>query len=68
MYIVSIETISFSYEGDAILNNTQCIIKAKQKDVFSKVEVIVEDFNDERQRFGREFDDIFEFFEWLKSK
>jgi hypothetical protein len=68
MYIVNVETVSFSYKGDAIFNNTQCIIKAKQKGVFSKVEVVVEDSKDERQRFGREFDNVFEFFEWLKNK
>ena len=65
---MSIDTVSFSYEGDAILSNTQCIIKAKQRDIYSKVEVIIEDVNDTRNRFGREFEDVFEFFEWLKSK
>lgn len=65
---MSVDTVSFSYEGEAIFDNTQYVIKARQKDVFSRVEVVVEDSNDIRQRFGREFDDIFEFFEWLKSK
>jgi len=65
---VSVETVSFSYEGDGIFNNTQYVIKARQKDVLSKVEVVVEDYNDIRERFGREFDNVFEFFEWLESK
>ncbi|HYE84265.1 MAG TPA: hypothetical protein VEG39_19135 [Clostridia bacterium] len=65
---MGVETVSFSYEGDGVFNNTQYVIKARQKDLFSKVEVVVEDFNDTRQRFGREFDNIFEFFEWLKNR
>ncbi|KUO77426.1 MAG: hypothetical protein APF77_12880 [Clostridia bacterium BRH_c25] len=65
---MSVETVSFSYEGDGIFNNTQYVIKARQKDVLSKVEVVVEDYNDIRERFGREFDNVFEFFEWLESK
>lgn len=68
MYIVSVDTVSFFYEGDAIYNNTQYVIKAKQRDINSKVEVVIEDFDDIRNRFGKEFDDVFEFFEWLKSK
>ncbi|MHB1391612.1 MAG: hypothetical protein ACYCYE_00765 [Clostridia bacterium] len=65
---MSIETVSFSYEGDTVFNNTQYVIKAKQRGINSKVEVVIEDIDDSRKRFGREFDDVFEFFEWLKSK
>lgn len=65
---MSVETVNFSYEGDGIFNNIRYKVKARQRDLFSKVEVVVEDFNDPRQRYGREFDNIFEFFEWLKGK
>lgn len=65
---MSVETVSFTYEGNTIYDNKQYVITAKQKDILSKVYVIIEDFDNIRNRFGREFDDIFEFFEWLRSK
>jgi len=68
MRIVSVATIKFYYEGGIIYNNRQYLVTAEQRGVSSKVEVVVENLDDNRERYGKEFENIIEFTEWLKNK
>lgn len=65
---MSVDTLSFYYEGGILYDGARYVVTAKQRRASSKVEVVVEASKDSRERYGREFENVFDFFEWLKGK